>query len=209
MLKKLWQKLTGKAESKKDDKQEDDSQDDDDIQEDDKAGDGPGRIAPFAQFDPTASWFYYGISAILTVVVIMAVVWEGRPGPLDSRWWLPAGLGAIENVLSHIGQSVASVALVSALLAETGRLSIVVIGRMLQDRWKAQDEAERKKREAKVDKKAREEEQAKFQEERSQFQEERAAIAEWLKRRDDAQERGETFDEEPPQSWRDNGASER
>ena len=51
-------------------------------------------------------------------------------------------------------------------------------------------------------------ERAKGEAERARFQEERVAIAEWLKRRDEAQQKGETFDEEPPSSWRANGASE-
>ena len=214
MLKKLWQKLTGKAESKKDDKQEEG-----DVQEDDETGDGTGRVAPFAQFSSGAGWFYYGISAILTVVVIGAVVNERWAITLDSLRWLASGLEVVLYILSRAGQSITTVALLSALLAETGRLVVVLAG-MLQERIKgkqairekAAKKAAKKARKRAV-KKAREEERAKFQEERSQFQEERAgaeaqreASEEWLKRRDEAQQKGEPFNEEPP--WRDNGASE-
>ena len=43
-------------------------------------------------------------------------------------------------------------------------------------------------------------------EERAKHEEERTASTEWLKRRDEAQRKGDPFDEEPP--WEANGASE-
>ena len=51
-----------------------------------------------------------------------------------------------------------------------------------------------------------EEERAKHEEERAKHEEERTASTEWLARMQEAQRKGETFDEEPP--WEANGASE-
>ena len=194
MLKKLWQRLTGKAEAEEDDKQGDNRQ------EDDEPRDDTDNSAHFLRPDKTAGWFYVAVSGLLASVV----TWESfRAVTLDSNGWRASGLKVVADVLSHSGQAMAAVILWSALIAEIGRLLVVLarfvkqdLDRKLEERAEKRLDKAAAKAAKKADKEAREEERAKLEAER-------AANDEWLKRRDEAQEKGEPFDEEPP--WRDNG----
>ena len=194
------------------DKQEDDKQEESDEQEE-------GRPAtPFLKPDRPAGWFYFIALAILTGVVFAAVVNERWVTPIDRIGWLASGFEAAGYILSQSGQSAAAVVLWSALIAEIVRLVVVLAGFVKKDldrKLKERSDKRLRKRLDKARKEGRAEvladleaERAKGEAERARFQEERVAIAEWLKRRDEAQQKGETFDEEPPSSWRGNGASE-
>ena len=99
---------------------------------------------------------------------------------LDKGNQLLAVWDALRDVWSVSGQSMATVVTGSVIVAEIWRLTMVLAGFV------------RKRLDGKLKKEGREELAAESEE--------------WLKRRDEAQEKGEPFDEEPP--WRDNGASE-
>ena len=125
-----------------------------------------------------------------------------------------SGFEAVGYTLSQSGQSAAAVVLWSALIAETVRLVVVLAGFLKKDLDRKLNERSAKRLRKRLDK-ARKEgrvegrveaERAKDEEERAKHEEERTASTEWLKRRDEAQRKGDPFDEEPP--WEANGASE-
>ena len=169
-----------------------------------------GRPAtPFVKPDGPAAWFYFIALASLTGVVIVAVVNERWATPVDKIEWLASGFEAVGYTLSQSGQSAAAVVLWSALIAETVRLVVVLAGFLKKDLDRKLNERSAKRLRKRLDKarvEGRVEERAKHEEERAKHEEERTASTEWLKRRDEAQRKGDPFDEEPP--WEANGASE-
>ena len=85
---------------------------------------------------------------------------------------------------------------------------MVLAGFLKKDLDRKLNERSDKRLRQRLDKARKEGREEGREEERARFQEERVAIAEWLKRRDEAQQKGETFDEEPPSPWEANDASE-
>ena len=200
MPEKLWQELKEKVKSLRRDKQEDDKQEESDEQEE-------GRPAtPFVKPDGPAAWFYFIALASLTGVVIVAVVNERWVTPVDKIEWLASGFEAVGYILSQSGQSAAAVVLWSALIAETVRLVVVLAGFLKKDLDRKLNERSDKRLRKRLDKARKEgraEGLADFEAERAS---QAAASTEWLARMQEAQRKGDPFDEEPP--WEANGASE-
>ena len=208
MLKKLWQKLTGKAKARKDDKREDHRQEDDESRED------TARSPHFLKPDRTAGWFYFVAALCLASVV----TWESfKVVTLDNNGWMASGLKTVAEVLSHSGQAAAAVVLWSALIGEIGRLVVVLAQKIaresklkvkrvqdkLREEGRAEVLADLEAARAKTDA-----ERARADAERARADEQQAAIVGWYARMQAAQEKGEPFDEPPPLPRRDNGASE-
>ena len=193
MPEKLWQELKEKVKSLRRDKQEDDKQEESDEQEE-------GRPAtPFVKPDGPAAWFYFIALASLTGVVIVAVVNERWVTPVDKIEWLASGFEAVGYTLSQSGQSAAAVVLWSALIAETVRLVVVLAGFLKKDLDRKLNERSDKRLRKRLDKARKE---GRVEERATQA----AASTEWLARMQEAQRKGEPFDEAPP--WEANGASE-
>ena len=152
--------------------------------------------------DRPAGWFYFIALAILTGVVFAAVVNERWVTPIDRIGWLASGFEAAGYILSQSGQSAAAVVLWSALIAEIVRLVVVLAGFVKKDLDRKLEERSDKRLRKRLDK-ARKEGRAEVL---ADLEAERVASAEWLRRRDEAKQKGEPFDEAPP--WEANGASE-
>ena len=132
-------------------------------------------------------------------MVIAAVVNERWVTPVDKIEWLASGFEAVGYILSQSGQSAAAVVLWSALIAETVRLVVVLAGFLKKDLDRKLNERSDKRLRKRLDKARKE---GRVEERATQA----AASTEWLARMQEAQRKGEPFDEAPP--WEANGASE-
>ena len=156
------------------------------------------------EFDHTSIWFYYVPASVQVAVMLLVVACNRPPDALDSGRVLGPALWVWKEIWSDAGQSMATVAIVSAILGDTGRFALVPAQKMYNE-VKAQRD-KRREAEKKAREEGREEERARFEAARAKYQEERTASAEWLARMQEAQQKGEPFDEAPP--WEANGASE-
>ena len=156
--------------------------------------------------DGPAAWFYFIALASLTGVVIVAVVNERWVTPVDKIEWLASGFEAVGYILSQSGQSAAAVVLWSALIAETVRLVVVLAGFLKKDLDRKLNERSAKRLRKRLDKARKEGRAEGLAEVEAERASQAAASTEWLARMQEAQRKGDPFDEEPP--WEANGASE-
>ena len=134
-------------------------------------------------WDHKSMWFFYIPASAQVVVILLVEAFNRPPDTLDSGRRLGAGLWTWKEIWSDAGQSMATVAIVAAVLGETGRFALV----LAQERYD-----KLKKSRNRLIQQGRAAGHAAGRAERD------ADIQAWYKRQQEALAKGEPFSEPPP-----------
>ena len=134
-------------------------------------------------WDHKSMWFYYIPASVQVVVILLLEACNRPPDTLDSGRRLGAGLWTWKEIWSDAGQSMATVAIVAAVLGETGRFALV----LAQERY---DKLKKSRNRL-------------IQQARAEFD---AEIQAWYTRQQEALAKGEPFDEPPPRADQEESA---
>ena len=85
------------------------------------------------EFDHTSIWFYYVPASVQVAVMLLVVACNRPPDALDSGRVLGPALWVWKEIWSDAGQSMATVAIVSAILGDTGRFALVLAQKMYNE----------------------------------------------------------------------------
>ena len=160
-------------------------------------GESEARVPIWSVHPKVQGWYYWAFTAQtlwITVPEFLESVW----GPIWHRAGWAVVLTGYKGAWDAISNQLLSAAITSLIVTEIGGTPIMLVSRLYENLQKVRNERREEGR-----KEGRKEERVKFEAERASLA---AASTKWLKRRDEAQQKGEPFDEEPP--WNDNGASE-
>ena len=157
-------------------------------------GQAPEDRVPIWSVHPTVQAWYFWAFMIQTSLIVGTEVWRIVCGPI----WHLAGWGTVltayKGAWDAISNQLLSAAITSLTVTEIGGAAAMIASRLYENLQNVRNQRREE---------GREEERARFEAERAS---QAVASAEWLKRRDEAQQKGEPFDEAPP--WEANGASE-
>ena len=143
------------------------------------------------EWDHKSFWFYYVPATTQVVAILLVEAFNRPPDALDSGRRLGAGLWTWKEIWSDAGQSMATVAIVAAVLGETGRFALV----LAQERY----DKLKKSRNRLI----QQGHAAGHAEARAEFEAENKA---WYKRQQEALAKGEPFDEPLPRVHQEESA---
>ena len=204
-LKELWQKLKAGVRALRGDTSED-----------------VERVAIWSVHPRVQVWYYWVFTVQtlwITSPEVLERVW--RPIWHGGRWG--TALTGYREAWDAISNQLLSAAITSLIVTEIGGAVAMIASRLYENlqnvRNQRREEGRKEGRkegrveglaDLEAERAKHEEERAKHEEERAKHEEERAtqaaASTEWLARMQEAQRKGDPFDEAPP--WEANGASE-
>ena len=182
-LKELWQKLKAGVRALRGDTSED-----------------VERVAIWSVHPRVQVWYYWVFTVQtlwITSPEVLERVW--RPIWHGGRWG--TALTGYREAWDAISNQLLSAAITSLIVTEIGGAVAMIASRLYENLQNVRNQRrEEGRKEGSV------EGLADLEAERAKHEEERAASTEWLARMQEAQRKGEPFDEAPP--WEANGASE-
>ena len=192
MLKKLWQRFVKKAEAEEDEKQEDGREDGQSNRQDKQEKET--NYVSVTSVPAAIRDIYFGLFSLQAVVIGIYKVIEAvaaDPQGLDKGQWWDTGLAVWHLAWAESGPVLLASTLFTIAAMEIGVYAVVLAQKIAKEsRLKVKRIEDKLRAEGRVEGHA----------------EAASESEQWLARMQEAQRKGEPFDEEPP--WRGNGASE-